>query len=52
MQRHTDAPHDTAHNLAVSRFCIQDAPGGDRVDDAGDADDAELLVDLNLGKNR
>ena len=52
VQRHADAPHHAAHDLAVRGLGIQDAAGRDRADDAGDADDAELLVHLHLGEDR
>ena len=52
VQRHADAPHHAAHDLAVRGLGVEDAPGRDRVDDARDADDAELLVDLHLGEDR
>ncbi len=52
VQRHADAPHDAAHDLAVRGFGVQDASGGDRADNAGNADDAELLVHLHLGEDR
>ena len=52
VQRHADAPHHAAHDLAARGLGVQDAPGRDRADDAGDADDAELLVDLHLGEDR
>ena len=52
VQRHADAPDHAAHDLAVRGLGVQDAPGRDRADDASDADDAELLVHLHLGKDR
>ena len=52
VQRHADAPHHAAHDLAARRLGVEDAPGRDRVDDAGDADHAELFVDLHLGEDR
>ena len=33
-----------ADDLAASGLGVQDAPGRDRIDDAGDTDDTELLV--------
>ena len=46
-------PHDhAAHDLAVRGLGIEDPPGRDRADDAGDADDAELLVHLHFGEDR
>ena len=52
VEGHADAPDDAAHDLAVRRLRIEYATGGDRVDDARDADDANLLVHLHLGKDR
>ena len=52
VQRHADAPDDAAHDLTVGCHGVQDAPGSDSVDDSGDSNDTELLVDLYLGKDR
>ena len=52
VQRHADSPDDAAEDLAARRLGVQDASGRDRADDAGDADHAELLVDLDLGEDR
>ena len=51
MQRHADTPHHAAHDLAVRGLGVQDASGSDRTDDTRHANDAELLVYLDLGKN-
>src|SRR4029077_3161457 len=47
-----DAPYHAAHDLAVGGLGVEDAPGRDRADDAGHADDADFLVDLDLGEDR
>ena len=52
VQRHADSADDGAHDLAVRRLGVEDAAGRDRADHAGDADHAELFVDLHLGENR
>ena len=46
MQRHADAPDHTADDLAGRGLGVQDAPGRDRTDDTGDADNTKLLVHL------
>ena len=51
VQRHADAADDGAHDLAVRGLGIEDAAGGDRADDAGDTDHADLLVDLHFGEH-
>ena len=46
-------PHTTPPmTWLCCRLGVQDAAGRDRVDDARDADDAELLVHLHLGEDR
>ncbi len=50
VQCHADAPHHAAEDLAACRLRVQDAPGRDRIDDAHDADDADLLVHFHLGE--
>ena len=46
-------PQTTPPRIWLARgLGVQDASGGDGTDDAGDADDAELLVDVNFGKDR
>ena len=52
VQRHPDAPDHAAQNLAAGGFCVQDAPGRNRADDAHDPDHAKLFVHLHLGKDR
>ena len=51
-KRHANAPHHAAHDLAVCGLGVQDATGRNCVDDARHADDAELLVYLDLGEDR
>jgi hypothetical protein len=48
VQRHTDTPDHAAQDLAARGLRVQDAPCGNRADDARDADHAELLVNLHL----
>ena len=52
VQCHADAPNHAAHNLAARGLGIEDAAGRYRADDAGDTDDAELLVHLHFGEDR
>jgi len=49
---HADAPDHAARDLAARGLGVQDAPGRNRADGAGDADDAELLIHLHLDKVR
>src|SRR5262245_8212250 len=51
VESHADAPHNASHDLTGSCLRIDDAPGGDRVHDAGYPDDADLLVHLHFGEN-
>jgi hypothetical protein len=51
-QRHCDAPHYAAEDLAARGFRVENTAGRDRADDASDADDVELLVRLHFGKDR
>jgi hypothetical protein len=39
MQRHSDAPDDAAHDLAVAGLGVEDAAGGDRADHPRHASD-------------
>src|ERR1700686_2211406 len=50
VQRHSDAPHYAAHDLAGRGLGVQDASGRDRADDSGDSDYAELLIDFHVGE--
>ena len=52
VQRHADAPHHAARDLVGSGLGVEDTPGRDCTDDAGDANDAELLVHLHFGEDR
>ena len=47
---HADAPDDAADDLAARGLRVQDLAGRDRVHDPGDANDAEVLVDLTSAK--
>ena len=51
VQRHADAPDHAAQDLAARGLGVQDTPGGNRADDARDANHAKLLVHLHLGKD-
>lgn len=48
VQRQADAPDHAADDLAARGLGVQDMAGRDRADDAGDADDAELLVHVHF----
>jgi hypothetical protein len=52
MQRHPDTADHGAENLAARDFRIENAARRYRVDHARDANDAKLLVDLDLGEYR
>jgi hypothetical protein len=52
VQRHADASYHGPKNLAARSRRIEDAAGRHGVDHARDPDDAELLVDLDLGEYR
>src|SRR4029077_18274808 len=52
VQRHADTPDHPAQDLTGRGLDVQDPSGGDGADDAGDADDAKLLVDLHFSKDR
>ena len=46
-------PHTTPPKIWLpGGLGVQDAPGRNCVDDAGDSDDAQLFVDLDLGEDR
>ena len=51
VQRHADPPDHAAHDLARRGLGVEDASGGNRADEAGDADDAKLFVDPDLGED-
>src|SRR5208283_374139 len=51
VQRHADTPDHAAQDLAARGLGVQDTPGGNRADDARDANHAKLLVNLNLSKD-
>jgi hypothetical protein len=52
VQRHSDAPYHSAADLAGRGLGVQDAAGRNRADDAGGADDAELLIRLHFREDR
>ena len=52
VQRERHAPDHAAEQLAADQVRIDDAPGGEGADHAGDADLAEIGIDLDLGKHR
>ena len=52
VQRHADAPDHAAHDLAARRLGVENAASRHRTDNAGDTDDAELLVHLHFRKDR
>ena len=47
LQRHANTPDHAAHDLAACRLRVRMRPGCDRADNAGDANDAQLLDPLS-----
>lgn len=52
MQRHSNTSHHATDDLATSRLGIEDTARGHCIDDAGHADDTDLLVDLHFDEDR
>src|SRR6476646_9173319 len=52
MEGHADTPYDAPHDLTGGGLRIDDAPGGNRIDNACHADDPKLLVHLHFGEDR
>ena len=52
VESHADTPYDTPHDLTGGGLRIDDAPGGNRIDNACHADDPKLLVHLHFGEDR